>query len=122
MAIPKLVKVGGTYYKGDSLPVSAGTGDYQLDFTFTTAGATNALSIIPTKTGDGDTMKVEHLDANGDLKVTLAEGIPNLGGFAAWKLDFPALQKVLANETIRLTYTNVAGVAMTVYMVLERIR
>lgn len=122
MALPKLVKVGGTYYKGDTLAVAAGAGDYQLDFTFTTAGACNALSVVTSKFGDGDTMTLEHIDVAGATKKTLAEGIPNIGAYSAWKLDFPTLQKVLTNETIRLTYTNAAGVAMTVYMVLERIR
>lgn len=122
MAIPKLVKSGGTYYKGDTITVGAGNADYSLDFSFTSAGATNAMSIVPEKAGDGDTIKVEHIDKDGNTVKVLAEGIPNLGAFAAWKLDFPALQKVLTNEIIRITYTNTAGVAMTVHVVLERIR
>lgn len=122
MAIPKQVKVGGTYYKGSNLTVDAAAAAYALDFTFAEAAAMNGVIIIPNKTGDGDTIKVEHIDTDGvTVKKTLAEGVPNVGAWAAWKLDFPGIQKVLTDETIRITYTNAAGVAMTVYAVLERI-
>ena len=121
MALPKAVKVGGSYYEGYDLTVSAAAADYILDMTFTTAGAANAMTVIPNQYGAGDTFSLFHIDAAGATKHTLAKDIPNVGRNAAWKFDYPALLKISAGENLRLVYTNAAGVAMTVYVVLEQI-
>lgn len=122
MPIAKQVKIGGSYYSGHTLSISASNGDYQVDLTFTTAGAASSINLIPNAYGAGDTMKVEHLDADNTLVKTLVTDVPNIGKNASWELRFPALEKVTANEKIRVTYTNVAGEAMTLHVVLERIK
>ena len=123
MALPKRVLVGGSYYNGSTLSVSSAVGDYILDMAFAQAGAVNAVSLVPSAYGANDTMKIQHLNTGTTATLaTLAEGIPNVGAKAAWKLDYPALEKVLTNEVIRVTYTNTATVALTLYVVLERVR
>lgn len=123
MALPKAIKVGGSYYKGYALTVSAGTGDYILDMTLaTSACAVNGITIITSEYGAGDHFKLEHLDSSSNVLETLAETVFNVGASVAWELDFSAIEKMLAGEKLRLTYTNVAGTAMTVYTLVERIK
>ena len=122
-ALPKRIKVGGSYYKGYSLTVNAATGDYVLDMTLASdACAINGITIIPSEYGAGDTFKLEHLASDNTVLETLAETVYNVGASVAWQLDFSAIEKMLAGEKFRLTYTNAAGVAMTVYTLVERIK
>jgi len=122
MAMNKQVKVGGSYYEGNSITVSSTPGDYVLDMAFTAAGAASAISVIPNSHGALDTIAVAHLSADTlTTKHVLATGVPNVGKNAAWKFDYPALQKIGNNEKLRVTYTNTASIAMTVYVVLEQI-
>jgi hypothetical protein len=121
MAIPKYVKVGGSYYEGQTLAVSSAVGDYVLNMTFTAAGAANAMSVIPNQYGEGDTFSAYHINTAGDIVHTLAKDVPNVGRNAAWKFDYPALLKIPNGDTLRVTYTNTATEAMTVYVVLEQI-
>ena len=121
-ALPKRVKVGGSYYKGHILVVGSDTGDYTLDMVMTVACVVNGVTVIPDAYGAGDYFKLEHLDANDKVVATLAETVYNIGASAAWQFDFAALEKMEANHKFRLTYTNVAGTAMNVYTNVERIR
>ena len=122
MALPKRVKVGGSYYKGYELVVSATPGDYALDMTLSTACVINGIVVVPDAYGAGDYFKLEHLDANNVVLRIIAETIYNVGASASWLFDFSALEKMEAGEKFRLTYTNVAGTAVNVYTNLERIR
>jgi len=121
-ALPKKVKSGGSYYKGYKLTVDAGTGDYVQDMTETTASVVNGITVIPDTYGSGDYFKLEHLDADSNLVETIADTIYNVGANAAWYFDFASLEKMGANHKFRLTYTNVAGVALSVYISIERIK
>lgn len=121
-AIPKRVKVGGSYYKGYMLVVSATPGDYVLDMALSEACGVNGITIVPDGYGAGDYMKLEHLDANSKLVVGLGETIYNIGANSVTELDFAALQLMDRNHKFRLTYTNVAGVALNVYTLAERIK
>ena len=122
MALPKKVKIGGSFYKGYKLSVGATPGDSALDMTLTSACVINGITVIPDTYGEGDYFKLEHLDADGVLVETLAETVYNIGANASWLLDFSTLEKMSAGHKFRLTYTNVAGVALNVYTCLERIR
>lgn len=122
MALPKRVKIGGSFYKGYKLTVSATPGDYTLDMTLTDASAINSITVVPDAYGPGDYFKLEHLDASNVLVETLAETVYNIGGSAAWQLDFSALELMSAGHKFRLTYTNVGGQALNVYTCVERIK
>lgn len=122
MALQKQVKIGGSYYKGYKLVVSATPGDYVLDMTHTDACVINGITIIPDVYGAGDYFKLEHLSPTNALIRTIAETIYNVGANASWLLDLIALEKMNAGDKFRLTYTNVAGAAMNVYTSVERIR
>lgn len=122
MALPKRVMVGGAYYKGYKLTVSATPGPYQLDMTLSTkACAANGISITPDAYGAGDYFKLEHLDASNTVIARLGETIYNIGKNVTQIFDFPAYELLDAGHKFRLTYTNVAGTAMSVYTTLERI-
>ncbi len=122
MAIPKRVMVGGSYYKGYKLVVSAGTGDYTLDMTLSAkACAANGLTVIPDAYGSGDYFKLEHLDASNVVIALLAETVYNVGKNVSWIFDFASLELMDAGHKLRLTYTNVAGVSVNVYTCLERL-
>jgi hypothetical protein len=121
-ALPKRVKIGGSFYKGYKVSVSATPGDYVLDMTLTTACVINGLTVIPDVYGAGDYFKLEHLNANNVRIALIAETVYNVGASAAWQFDFAALERMEPGEKFRLTYTNVAGNALTVYTNLERIR
>lgn len=122
MALAKKVKVGGSFYKGYKLVVSAGAGDYVLDMTHTTACAINGITVIPDAYGAGDYFKIEHLKMDNTLIRTIVETVYNVGANAAWLFDLIALEMMNPGDKFRLTYTNVAGTAMNVYTNVERIR
>ena len=122
MALHKRVKIGGSYYKGYKLVVSAGAGDYVLDMTVSVAGAMNGITIIPDTYGAGDYFTLTHLNDSNVLVETLADTVYNVGANAAWQFDFSALELMGAGHKFRLTYTNVAGIAMNVYTTIERIQ
>jgi hypothetical protein len=122
MALPKRVKIGGSYYKGYKLVVGAGAGDYVLDMTLASACVINGLTVIPDTYGTGDYFKLEHLNSGNVLVALLGETVYNVGANAAWQFDFATLENMNAGDKFRLTYTNVAGIALNVYTNLERIR
>lgn len=123
MALPKRVKSGGSYYKGYSKAISAATADYTLEMTLTANDCViNGITIIPTGYGAGDYYKLEHTDSSDTVLETLCETIYNIGANAGHHFDFASLEPMDAGDKLILTYTNVAGVAMTVYTVVERIK
>ncbi len=122
MALPKEVRVGGAYYKGYKLTVLALAGDYQLDMTLSgKACAVNGITVIPETYGAGDYFKLEHLNSANVVQALLAETVYNIGAHIAWLFDFPAYELMDAGDKLRLTYTNVAGKAMSIYTNLERL-
>jgi len=122
MALTKRSMIGGAYYKGYKLTVNAGAGDYVLDMTLAAkACAANGISVTPDMYGAGDYFKLEHLDADGNVLARLAETIFNAGKNVTLIFDFPSLELLDAGHKMRLTYTNVAGTAMSVYTILERL-
>jgi len=122
MALPKRIMVGGSYYKGYKLVVTAVAGDHILDMTLADkACAANGITIIPDTYGAGDYFKLEHLDASDVVVARLAETVYNVGKNIAWLFDFPAAELMDAGHKFRLTYTNVAGNAVNVYTNLERL-
>lgn len=124
MAIAKRVKEGGCYYKGTILPVSSASGDYVAFLSITGTGgcAVNSLSIVPSQAGAGDTIRVEHVSGTTGSNViaTLAETIPNIGAGIPINFDFIAMEKVSGGNSIKVTYTNTASIAMNVFLVVER--
>lgn len=122
MALPKRVKVGGSYYKGYSLTVNASAADYTLDMTLTEASAINGINIIPDAYGAGDYFTIQHLDSASAIVETLVDTVYNVGASAAWHFDLSALELMGASHKFRLIYTSVAGVAMTVYTCVEHIK
>ena len=123
MALTKRVMdSGGAYYKGYKLTVDATPGDYVLDMTLSAeACAANGIAVTPDEYGAGDNYKLEHLDASNVVLATLASTIYNIGKNVTQIFDFPSLELLDAEHKMRLTYTNVAGTAMTVYTTLERL-
>jgi hypothetical protein len=122
MALPKDVRVGGAYYKGYKLTVLAPVGDYQLDMTLASKScAVNGITVVPDVYGAGDYFKLEHLNSDDVVQALLAETVYNIGAHIAWLFDFPAYELMDAGDKFRLTYTNVAGKAMSVYTNLERL-
>jgi len=122
MALNKRSMVGGSYYKGYKLTVGAGAADYVLSMTLAAkACAANSITVIPDKYGAGDHFKLEHTDASDVVVALLADTVFNVGKSVAWHFDFPALELLDAGDKFKLTYTNVAGVAMSVYTCLERL-
>jgi len=122
MALPKRVMVGGAFYRGYVLSVLATAGDYILDMTLSEkACAVNGIQVVPDKYGAGDHFKLEHLAADNSVLALLADHVYNVGAHQAWSFDFPAYEEMDAGHKFRLTYTNVAGVEMSVYTNLERL-
>jgi len=122
MALMKRSMVGGAYYKGYKLTVLAPPGDYQLDMTMSTkACAINGGMVVPEKYGAGDHFKLEHLNSSNVVQSLIGDTLYNIGAHIGRTLDFPAYELMNAGDKFRLTYTNLAGVAMTVYVDLERI-
>ncbi len=134
MALPKRVRdAGGSFYKGHILAVGAGLGDHILNMIIADKGcAVNGILITPTKTGDGDYFKLEHLNAAGDAlwddgkpiknNGVIAETIYNIGKFVTQKFDFVSLELFEPGHILRLTYTNTVGVAMNVLVTVERVK
>lgn len=122
MALPKRVKIGGSYYKGYKLAVAAAPGPYLLNMQLSPAGAINGITVVPDAYGAGDYFTLEHLDSAGNLIETLVDTVYNIGANAAWLFDFSALELMAASDIFRLTYTSVAGTALNVYTTLERIQ
>jgi len=114
--------VGGAYYKGYKLTVAAAPADYVLDMTMAAKScAINGITVVPDKYGAGDYFKLEHLSSTNAVKSLIADTVYNVGKSASWLFDFPAYELMDAGDKFRLTYTNVAGIAMNVYTNLERI-
>ena len=121
MPMHKYVKIGGSYYEGQKLTVSSAAADYVLDMAFTAAGGASAMTVIPDQAGAGDTFDAQHLDVDGNVTRVLAKDVPNVGRNASWRFEYPGLQKFGNGESLRIVYTNVASVAMNVYVVLEQL-
>lgn len=122
MPNPKRTKVGGSFYKGYKLVVSATPGDYVLDMTHVDACAINGITVTPDKYGAGDYFKIQHLDSANVEKRIIVETVFNVGANSSWLFDLVAMELMAPGDKFRLTYTNVAGTAMNVYTNLERIR
>jgi hypothetical protein len=120
------VKQGGSYFQGFSLTVSSGTGNYTQDIVLANDNcAINSVTVTPDKYGATDYITIQHLDINGNVispRGTLADTIYNLGAGVSIMLDFSALELFAKGEKLRVIYTNVAGVAMNLYIIAERIR
>lgn len=122
MALTKRSMVGGAYYKGYKLTVLATPGDYVLDMTMATkACAINGGMIVPDKYGAGDYFILQHLNSSNVVKSLIGDTLYNIGAHIGRTLDFPAYELMDVGDKFRLIYTNVAGVAMTVYVDLERL-
>jgi len=123
MALPKRVMVGGAYYKGYVLAVGAGPGDHILNLMVMAdkSCAINGITIVPDKYGASDHFKLEHVNSSGTVVALIADNVYNVGAHIAWMFDFPAMELMDAGDILRLTYTNVAGIAMNVYINLERL-
>jgi len=122
MALPKRIMTGGAYYKGYQLIVEADAGDYALDMTLADRScAANGISVTPDQYGAGDYFKLEHLDSTNAVKARLAETIYNAGKNVTIHFDFPAAELMDATDKMRLTYTNVAGTALNLNVILERL-
>lgn len=123
MALTKRSMVGGAFYKGYLLAVGAGPGDHVLNLMVlpTKACAINGITIVPDKYGALDHFKLEHVNAAGTVVALIADNVYNVGAHIAWLFDFPSLELMDAGDIFRLTYTNVAGIAINVYVNLERI-
>ena len=122
MALNKRSMVGGAYYKGYKLIVGAPVGDYLLDMTLTTKScAINGITVVPDKYGAGDYFILQHLDSLNVVKSLIGDTVYNIGAHIAWLFDFPAYELMDAGDKFRLTYTNVAGVALNIYTNLERL-
>lgn len=120
MALNKQVKIGGISYQGYVLPVTATPGAYILNGSWSNNAAINSISVTPDRYGAGDNYKIEHI-INGTVNQTICSTIYNIGAGVTMNFDFAAMQNVLAGQTFRLTYNNVASTAMNVYMHVERI-
>lgn len=124
MALPKHIKVGGGYYRGYKLSVSASPGEYSQVINNTSGAAMNSLAITPDGYGVGDIMRVEHFNdvsATGRVLAILAESVHNAGAHSSILLDFPAAELVNNGESIKFTYVNTASVALNVYLIAEYI-
>lgn len=123
MAIGKRSMVGGAFYKGYVLAVGAGVGDHVLNGMVMAdkSCAINGIAVVPDKYGAGDHFKLEHINVVGTVVALIADTVYNIGAHIAWLFVFPALELMDAGDTFRLTYTNVAGIAMNVYINLERL-
>jgi len=132
MAMSKRVKTAGSLYKGSKIVISSTPGPYILDISFTSGTALNGVTIVPDTYGTGDYWGMQRLnalgeiaDSNGKANITkgvLAETIYNIGAGAGMYLDFACLELFESGGKLRLTYENVAGKALVVYVILETIR
>ncbi len=128
MALPKRVRDDGHgFYKGCKLTVLGTPGNYVLNMVIADKGsAVNGITVIPDTYGANDYFGLQHLDENdagyGKNSGVIAETIYNVGKSAAIHFDFPELRIMLPGHKFRLTYTNVAGEAMVVYTIVERMK
>ena len=122
MATGKRVKVGGVFYKGYKLVISATPGDYVLDMADTKQVVINGITVITDALGSGDNFKLEHTDGDDVVKDIIAETIYNIGAYAAWHFDFATLVPMEKDDKLKLTYTNAAGLALNVYTSVEKIK
>jgi|SRR6185436_5847759 len=120
MALPKRVKVGGIGYKGYALVVSSTPGAYVLNMAATINAGVNSIVVTPDHYGAGDNFKIDHI-VDGTVFRNIADTIYNVGAGVSLMFDFAAMQDVRVNQSMRLTYTNVATTAMNVYTIIERI-
>ncbi|GAG53818.1 unnamed protein product [marine sediment metagenome] len=123
MAIAKQVKIGGAYYKGYTIDVLSAAGTYSTFMALTTGGsAVNSVSIIPDSAGAGDKINMFHTanSTGGKNVATLAEDIPNLGAKVPINLDLIAMERIDAGEALKVSYINVASIAMNVHIIVER--
>jgi len=119
MALNKSVMRGGSYYKGYELIVSAAPGAYVLDMALDVNCVINSTSVTPDAYGAGDTFELRHMDSSGKQVALLGESIYNAGKNIAIMFDWPALEEMRANESLRLTYNNTAGSALNVHVIVE---
>ncbi len=120
MALHKQVKIGGSYYKGYELLVSASTGTYIKDMSLDADSVINSINITCDVYGSGDIMKLNHMNVGfTESLALLAESLFNPGAGISIGLDFPALEPMGKNESLRLTYENTAGVAVAVHIIVE---
>jgi hypothetical protein len=127
MAYGKRLKVGGSCYKGYTFSVT-GVGEFATSITQTTGRfALTTITVVPDMYGAGDYFTIEHLDEKNNVfpnatKGTLAETLYSMGASAAIALDLPSLEDFAEGHKLRVKYTSVAGVALNVYVYIERIR
>lgn len=127
MALPKRVLNGGTLYDGKTLPVSSSVGDYVMAIRpSTTNFAVNGISITPNSSGSGDTFILQHVDTvatvGGKILFTLINSVANQGAGVTIAFDFPTIQKIETDQSLRFIYTNAATVAMEIHTITEVIR
>ena len=127
MALPKRVKTGGIYYKGHKLAVSSAPGSYVLAvIPSTTQCAVNAVSVTPDSGGTDDYFDIAVMNttaaSGGTVVKQIATGIYNRGGGISLGFDFAALQLMDIGDSLRITYVNVASIAMPVYITVEAIK
>jgi hypothetical protein len=119
-ALNKAVKIGGSYYKGFELLVASSAGSYVLDMALDVPCMINSISLTPDVYGAGDTMKLNHMNSGTTASLALlAETVYNPGANVTVAFDFPAFESMAANESLRLTYTNVATKAIAVHTIVE---
>lgn len=127
MALPKKVKIGGSYYKGHKLDIASASGTYPIAIIATTKGyAVNGISVTPDSNGLNDTFTLEHVSTTatvgGKVIAILAEDVYNLGGGITVSFDFATLELIEIGESLRLSYLNTASVAMPIYITVETIK
>jgi len=126
MALPKRTKAGGIRYKGYKLDVLSSTGNYPTAIVPSNTGcAVNGISITPDSAGMGDYFDVAHVATTGTtggvVVKQIATSIFNLGGGITVSLDFASMQMLDAGDSIRVTYVNVASIAMPIFITVEAI-
>jgi|SRR3990167_165650 len=124
MSLGKKVKIGGSYFKGYQLTVNSAAADYVLHIDTAHQVVINSLQLIPDAYGLGDYITIGHYTNTAENAIvdTIADTIYNAGAGAGIDLEFPALEPMLANEDLRITYTNVASVAMVLNIIVEFVR
>lgn len=124
MAISKQVKVGGIHYNGYKLVVSSSVGDYVIVMNSTTNGGINSVVVTPDRYGAGDSFSLDSIEgtsSTGTVIKNIAATVYNIGAGISIMMDLAALQDIRKENSLRLTYSNVATTAMNVFVVVERI-
>lgn len=127
MALPKRVKLGGSFYEGYKLDVASASGDYPIAILpSNTSFVANGISITPDSAGTNDYFGLDHVNTTatvgGTVIKALATSIYNIGGGITISLDFATLENVKSGESLRFTYHNTASQAMPVYITIESVR